>query len=538
MHGLLVAVTGIYTLILIFLGRLGKRRAKGEDFLTGGRQFNVWQVFLMISALWCSWIFIVEVETAYLFGLSAMWFGFSVGLQALFSIYVMGSSLSKKGFITNSHLLGDHFGAAARTIAGLIIALTFPVFAMSNVLAAAAFIHVVAGWPLLATLIGTALVVLVYILAGGIWSLAYTQIANFVVIFVGLLVGVGLALHAEPWGELHRTLQPRYFALTSIGWTMIGAWIFSLLLNVVSAQAEFQILMAAKDMRTAKIGLTLAMISIAVFSILSAVIGLCVRAATADPKTLGVMALPMLYAKHYSGLPVLIMTLTLWAAALMWSAPLMFSGASSLGHDLLRHWAGQRLSNRAKFCVQVCLPVQAALIVVYGLARPDQLAWWQVFGLTLRNGAIFAPTVAILVWPGVTRVAAIFSIVVGSASGLIWNALGHFSAQHFFLGVNPMWVGATSGILILIGGALLTARIGMVADLSAMRHKVGLLSASILGIGLIALAKWFDALHAGGYLGPDLLIVSVATLALCAAYVRLDSAGSKEAALPMRAADS
>lgn len=518
MEYILLSLVGVYTGLLVWLGRAGRKRAKNQNFLTGGRQFNAWQVFFMISALWCSWIFIVEIETAYLFGLSAAWFGVSVGIMAVASILVFGTPFAKLSFVTNSGIIGERFGAVARVIAAAVIGLTFPIFAMSNILTAAAFFHILFGWPFLPVLIGTALVVLAYVLTGGIWSLAYTQIANFVVMTVGLVMGTYWSLHVVPPHTYGHVLPARYLAWNGVGTGLILTWLFADLLNVVSAQAEFQILMAATDMKTARRGLYGAVGSIIVFSIGSAIIGLTVRAGTADPKMLGVFAFPTFYMHHVSGINLAIMGLSVWAAALTWSAPLMFSGASSLGADILQWCRKGRLSTNdwTKACVQICLPIQAVLIVLYALVRPDQLAWWQVFSLTIRNGAIFAPTVALLVWPVVAKRATIASIIAGSGAGFLWNVLGHFSTTHFVLGLNPMWISASTGILVIVLGTLIGSR----GNYRLRRASLGqwstqLMTAAIVGLLAILGVFWT---HVTQYhlLGVALLMFSLGIMVLSA----------------------
>ncbi|CAB1129874.1 conserved membrane protein of unknown function [Candidatus Hydrogenisulfobacillus filiaventi] len=521
MQWLILSLLAVYTGVLVYLGRLGRRRSTSENFIHGGRQFSAWQVFFMISALWCSWIFIVEIETAYLFGVSAVWFGVAVGVMAFVSIFLLATPFRRLSYVTNSGILGQRFGTGARTLSGLVIALTFPIFAMSNVLAAAAFLHVVTGWPLVVTLAGTAVVILAYAVLGGIWALAYTQIANFVVMAAGLILATGVALHAAPPAEWARNLPARYLSWTGVGTGTILVWLFSDLLNVVSAQAEFQILTAATDMRVAQRGLNWAMISIAVFTVLSALVGVAVRAGVPGGRLLGVVAFPLLYLHHASAPVVALMTLVVWAAALTWSAPLLFSGAASLGADVLRYLV-RGLSDRTRFCVQICLPLQAALVVLYATMRPQDLAWWQVFSLTIRNGAIFAPTVALLVWPVAGRGAAVTSILGGSLAGLAWNMATGFSTTRFLYGLNPMWVGASAGIVLLVGLSLLTARGRYRWNGAAFRHHGW---AAWPATGLLALLAGLQLLDWPGLVrtalaGPLVLLTAVDLLLLASLLAR------------------
>jgi len=501
-----------YTLLLVYLGRLGRRKARNRDFITGGRQFNALQVFFMISALWCSWIFIVEIESAYLFGVSAIWFGVAVGVMAITSLFLLTTRFTKLSYITNSGVIGKRFGPLAGTLTGLVIGVTFPIFAMSNVLAAAVFVHTVTGWPFFVTLLGTVIIILAYILAGGIWALAYTQIANFIVISLGLIVGTISAIHVVPLRTLPAALPAMYLKWDGVGISIILVWLFSNLLSAVSAQAEFQILMAASDPKVARRGLSWAMLSVGIFSILSVIIGVCVRAQTVSQDISGIQALPDFYLHHTSPFVVTIMTLAVWAAALTWSAPLMFSGASSLGADVIKPGLARHMAT-AKFCVQLSLPFQALLVILFALMRPDNLAWWQVLSLTIRNGAIFSPTIALLVWPIVKKWAAMAAIILGSGSGILWNTMGGFSTVHFIFGINPMWVGTTTGIVVLVLTTLL-------AEMRVYKINMGRANTFFGRMAVGALIICGAIIVAGketpSYTGPLALIMALAVLGLCA----------------------
>ncbi|MHB8618087.1 MAG: sodium:solute symporter family protein [Chloroflexota bacterium] len=517
---LAVPLLGIYTVLLIYLGRLGRKRSRTQNFIHGGRQFSSWQVFVLISALWCSWIFIVEVETAYLFGISAIWFGVSVAIMAVASVFILATPFRKLSYVTSSGIIGERFGPSARALAAIVIGFTFPVFAMSNVLAAAAFLNVVLGWPLLATLAATVLVVVAYIVLGGVWALAYTQVANFIVMSLGLVVGSILALHAVPLSAMTSHLAPRYFSLSGIGIGIILTWLFSDLLNVVSAQAEFQILLAATDMSVARRGLYWSVVSIFVFTVLSVVIGMAARVAAPAANMLGVLAFPYLYLHNAPPVAAAFMALAVWAAALTWSAPLMFSGASSLGADVLGLFRSLAKSEKVRFCVRVCLPLQAVLIVLFASMRPEDLAWWQVFGLTVRNGAIFAPTVALLAWPMTTRAAAISGIVGGSLSGIFWNALTGFSATRFELGLNPMWISSLVGIVLVVTLTLVGSYRRSTLAGQMLRTPLAMAAVGLGAVLIVGLIFFWQGVSKAGFLGPGLLLLALDALLLASLVVR------------------
>jgi len=451
---LVLVIVPLYTVLLLVASRRVGSATGARDFLNGGGEFSAWQVFTLVSALWCSSIFVVEMETGYLFGVSALWFGFSTALMALVSGYLV-PTFRRLGYLTSSGVIGVRFGQLGRVLSGLVIGLTFPIFAMSNVLGAAGFLHRVAGWPLALTLVVAVAVILGYVCVGGMRALARAQSINLLVMTVGLVGALVWAVRAVPISQLGATVPPRLLTVGGAGAGLILTWVFAALLNVVNAQAEFQILTAARDARSARRGLHASVLFTAVFTIGSVAIGIAARS-LARPHELGVAAIPGLFDRAPSMLLALV-ALAVWASALSWSSPLMLSGAASLGVDVLQpllRRARRPSARNVAFYVRIALPVQALLIVGFAVLRPADLAWWRIFGQTVRTGALFAVTLAVLALPRVGRREAVASIVGGAAGGLGWNVLTRFSADRFAWGVNPMWVGASVGLLILAAGVL------------------------------------------------------------------------------------
>lgn len=416
-------------------------------------------------------------------------------------------------------MIGERFGPTARAMSGLVIGVTFPIFAMSNVLAASAFLHVVVGWSLPVTLVVTAALVGCYAVVGGMRGLAATQTLNLVVMAVGMLLAVVLAFHAAPPGQVASRLPGRLLAPGGAGVGLIVTWVSSALLNVVNAQAEFQVLTAARDDRTGRRGLNASLVVICAFTAGSVAVGMAARAVSA-PHTLGVVAVPAMLLRSAPHGLVALVALAVWASALSWSAPLLLSGASGLGLDALgplehcwcratslstgQRWGGQR-------CVQACLLVQAALLVGYGLLRPQDLAWWRVFGQTIRTGALIGPTLAVLALPIVGRRTALWSMAVGAGAGLGWNLLTNFSVSRFALGVNPMWIGAAAGVSV-ISVSLLTRSLAARSLASWVTDRKVIASLAGPAVLVVALVVVHRDLRAAGLVGPAILTLAGSAL--------------------------
>lgn len=478
----------LYTVLLMWLGRRAKGNA--ETFRDGGRQISPVAVFLMVTALWSSSLVVVQIDTAYSSGVSAVWYGVSVAVMSIL-VSLLIPWFRSRNYISNSALLGQTFGPAVKRFSGLVIGATFPIFALSNALAAGAFLHVALQWPLWWSMGLTTLALVLYIEFAGMLSLARTQGVNFVMVMVGLALAVDKLLKEAP---LHHaaTVAPAFWHLGGIGHGLIWVWFGMNTLNVFAAQAEIQAVASARHVRQAQKAVWLSTALLIVIIAVSTWIGMETRLIFGKPQVDGLVAFAHVMIQHSPTWVVVVEGLGIWALALTWCGPLLFSGAISLGGDVLARQHVVRWTRLA-------LLIEGALMVAYGLWRPGEVAWWRVFGLTLRNAAVVGPTLAVFLWQDLPAPAAFTSMLAGVVVGLGCNALTGFSATHFVLGINPMWSAATTTFLVLgvwrliqhkrwtlvgVGFILYAAVTVWMVRVMTLRAEGGLLGVVVLMLGL------------------------------------------------------
>ncbi|MCY0894954.1 MAG: hypothetical protein OWS03_01485 [Alicyclobacillaceae bacterium] len=473
----MVGILTLYTGLLLILGRISRRKTgSASQYLDGGRRFGFWHVFLLMTAMWGSSMFVVEIDSGYLNGLSAVWFGASTIAMSVFVAVFLLKPFRKIGYLTNSNLISRQYGERARDVSALVIGLTFPIFAMGNVLSAASFLHATLGWSLPVVLIATTVLVIVYVWAGGIWSLAYTQIANLVLLVVGLLVATFFVFRAgwngHPVLPQHVAHVAHFSGIFGIGSATIVLWFVMSLLNSVSAQAEFQTIASVREARVGQKAVYWSALVLIPFAVIPTLFGTAARGYLPHMKG-GLLAFPLYLREIAPDWAVVLVALGFFASALIWCAPLMFSGASSFGLDFLTSAKRPRPAQRIRTLTRFSLILQGLLMVIYALLRPEEIAWWHVFGLTFRNAVIVGPTITFLLWPVVRPRVVVASMVAGAGSGLLWNALTDFSATKFVFGLNPMWVGTGLSLMVLMAGTLLVERRNLSLSVMGKRRSLG-----------------------------------------------------------------
>jgi len=503
-----LAVT--YTALLILAGRIARRKAETSTggYFVGGRQFSPLLVALCITGLFSGSTFIAVLELSYLKGVSAAWYGVAETLQVLLIALFLVAPFRERALVTISGLIGDRYGRGARAVAGAITAFAFPMWSVATALAFASAVHVSTGIPMIWSLVLTACLLLAYLQGGGMWSIGLTQSINCCVFLVMMAIGLYVVFTGPSLSQF-AAANPQYFAADSVGMTQIVAWFGTFIVNVPLAQAAFQMAVSCRSSAEARKGLFWACLFGIPLVVVATLIGLTAAAAVPGGSR-GLIAIPQ-YLETVLPAPLVgVFFLGIWACALGWGAPCQFSGATSLGRDVMMAVRPQASEAELVRYTRWALVILTVLMVIFGLLRSEQSAWWNILAWTVRNSATFAPVIAALLWRGATRQGALAAMVIGFTTGILWYHLSGWGLAQFLYGIHPVWLGMSANILGLVAISLATSSEGWrLSEGSALYAGVVVL---VVGVGLATYAvEAFAALKPTGLLG---LVVFLAALGI------------------------
>ena len=490
-----------YTLLLALASRAAHRRAdRGEGFFVGSRSFGPWTVAFCITGLFSGSSYIAIMELSYRTGISAIWYGAAETVQILLIALVLVKPFRKRLVVTVTGLIGERFGRTAQGIAGVITAFTFPMWSVATAIAFASALHAFTALSIESAIVVTALLLLVFLSAGGMRAVAFTQTANFVVFVAMLAVGVAAFLINPGFNGLATLAaeQPEMVDLGNAGVTLIVAWFGTFIINVLLAQAAFQMTMSCRTPEDGRKGMLYAAGLGVPFILIGTLLG--VAAAVVVPsQDLALVAVPTYIAQVLPAPLAGVFFLGIWACALGWAAPCQFSGATSLGRDVGRALRPHATEEDLVRYTRWSLVLLTVLMIVFAFLRSEESAWWNVLAWTLRNGATLAPVLAVLFWPLVTRQAAYAAMLVGFTTGLSWYHFSEWSPSSFLYGIHPVWVGMTANVTTLVVVTLLTRPWQLTA--SEHRRRVG--SGTALATAVLALGTllFWAPLHTMGLSG-------------------------------------
>lgn len=230
---------------LIFIFGKGVSKAKQiqttDDFLVAGRNVGWWLLFATMGATVIGGGYSIgAVARTYELGL--LWVLISVAgyLQFIFSGLVVAPKFREAKLYTVAGYFGHRFGERPRQVA-LILSLVFSVFIIAAQMAAFGSVlstlmpsAAEGGFDLRwVILIGGAMVI-IYSTAGGLLAVIYTDIYQFIVLFVGFAVTlfIGLPDIVSSWGHIQDMMPESFFSATGTkGWIFLITTFFAFLMG-------------------------------------------------------------------------------------------------------------------------------------------------------------------------------------------------------------------------------------------------------------------------------------------------------------------
>ena len=514
-----------YTFALITAGKIVKRRVtKKDSYFVGNRNFNKWIVAFCITGLFSGSTFISILELSYLTGISAIWYGVAEMVQIFIIALLIIRSFRKKMLVTVSGLIGDTYGRTAKGLSGAITAFAFPMWSVATAIAFASAFHVFTGISLSLSVAFTAILLFIYLQAGGMWSIAFTQTMNMFAFGLMIVIGV-VAFFINPGISGLAALnmeRPEMFNFGSVGLQVIVVWFGTFLVNVILAQAAFQMALSSRSPEEGQKGLVMAGFMAIPFIVGGVIFG--ISAATVVPNaSTGLIAIPQYLMEVLPAPLVGLFFLGVWGCALGWGGPCQFSGATSLGRDVGSAINPNATGDQLIKYTKISLLLLTGLMIAFGLLRTEQSAWWNVFAWTIRNSATFAPVVAALFWPVVTKRAVVASLFTGFTSGLLWYYLGGWHQQEFYLNIHPVWIGSSVNILTITLVTLANRRTSLRLRKTDRFGYLGLIGGVIFTLVNIL---YFEQAYNSGLFGLFMFIAVLSYFIAAIRFVRLDERGA------------
>lgn len=461
-----VLVIAGYFLLVFFLGFYVARRKKvGEissskdesaiDFLLAGRKLTLPMFVGTLVATWYGNILGMG-EFVFTNGFSAwLCFSFPYYISAGIFAALFAKKIRKSQFKSIPEQIASRFGAKAAWIAALIVLIiTIPA---AYYLMIGTMIQMFFGWELWAAVLFGAVVSLAYLFTGGFKADVITNVAQFVLMYLGF--GVLLFFCISHFGSVESmwfALPAKHKELTGgLSWQYILSW-FIISMQTFVDPGFHQRCAAAKTPETAQRGIFISVLCWLVFDTMTLLTGLY-AVAYITPEN-AIMAYPVLGEQI---LPVVwkgLFVVSLLSVIMSTLDSYSFLSAATIGNDILQPLMkkikmripeistltriGLALTGMGSILLAVAVPSAVGLIyktssiAVPGLLAPLIASYYGKFKISNKG------VILMMVIP--SGIAALWTL--GAYFFIIWN-ISQFS---IFANVEPMLIGICTSILCSI----------------------------------------------------------------------------------------
>ncbi|MFF3819835.1 sodium:solute symporter [Streptomyces bluensis] len=273
-----------YTVIVVYLagmlamGWWGMRRARSKsEFLVAGRRLGPAMYSGTMAAIVLGGASTIGgVGLGYRYGLSGAWMVFTIGLGLLALSVFFSARIARLKVYTVSEMLDLRYGGGrAGVISGVVMWAYTLMLAVTSTIAYATIFDVLFDLNRAVAIVLGGSIVVAYSTLGGMWSITLTDMVQFVVKTIGvLLLLLPIAVvKAGGFSEMKAQLPADYFAPLGIGGETIFTYVLIYTFGMLIGQDIWQRVFTARSDRTAKWGGTIAGTYCLAYALAGAVIG-------------------------------------------------------------------------------------------------------------------------------------------------------------------------------------------------------------------------------------------------------------------------
>ncbi|QHY95606.1 Sodium/proline symporter [Streptomyces sp. S4.7] len=471
------AVIVVYLAGMLAMGWWGMRRAKSKsEFLVAGRRLGPWMYSGTMAAIVLGGASTIGgVGLGYQYGLSGAWMVFTIGLGLLALSVFFSARIARLKVYTVSEMLDLRYGGRAGIISGLVMWGYTLMLAVTSTIAYATIFDVLFDLHRTVAIVLGGAIVVAYSTLGGMWSITLTDMVQFVVKTIGvLLLLLPIAVvKAGGFSEMKAQLPTEYFDPLGIGGETIFTYVLIYTFGMLIGQDIWQRVFTARGDSTARWGGTVAGTYCLVYAIAGAVIGTAAKVLYPKLPSADDAFATIVKDELPPGVRGLVLAAAL-AAVMSTSSGALIACATVANNDIwarLRELSGQRGGRPETAGERDEVRDNRAFILVMGLAviciaiALNDVVGALTVAYNLLVGGLLVPILGGLLWRRGTVQGALAAMVVGGLS-----VVGLMIA-YGILANEPIYYGLIASLVVYVVVSLAT-RPTDAAVLAAWRRRL------------------------------------------------------------------
>ncbi len=472
---LVVILLYLFTLIGIGLYKAKKIKTQ-SDFAVAGRSLTPW---ILVGTMLATWMgtgsILGNAGKTYDTGMAALILplGSIIGIILLTKIAGKVRSFEK---FTVPEILGDRYGSSARLLSVIALVIAYMVIVSYQYNAGGAVLKTILtdanGNSLISVEMGTiiaAIFIIAYTMLAGLVSVAYTDVANGIIILFSFIIAIPIFL-AEAGGlsgmaaSFDAMGKPDHMNFWGVYSTMdIINFCLPPFLLIMGDANMYQRFFASKDAEGAKSATKILIFAVALAELMIIVSAWIVSSMIPDAE---VGKYVLIYAAH-KFLPTFlgaIMMTTIVGIIISTADSYLLVPATTLMRDIYLNYINPNADEKKiVFLSRVLVLILGivAYIVSLGFAKSAGFFERALYAYTIYGAAITPSLVAALFWKGATKQGAIVSILTGTVTTLLWKEAGfirNIIPANIYNNMDEVLPAITLSVVSLVVVSLLTKK--------------------------------------------------------------------------------
>jgi SSS family transporter len=452
----------VYLLLTFVIAGWGyKVTSTSEDYWVAGRSLGVIvSVGTFFATLISSWSVLGAPGYFYEIGWAGYWqFGGTI-LTSIFAAVWFGAKIRGTGYVTLPDILAArYYSNKVRVLGAGLILIASMIFLTVQTLGAGVILNQITGIDKnIGVLIGT-VIFLVFTVTGGMHSVAWTDLIQGLMIFVGILAAVIIGLvKIGGFGEMHvqlATQNPEFldpFAGGKMGLLMILNWFVIWGVGNIGTPQFMSRFLSAKDTKVVRLSQGITALTFALFYFLIGTLGGLAKLfypGITDPSTVGPTFVTGMLP---SVLGALIMS-ALMAAAMSTASSVLLVASTTFVKDFFQAFSKKDVGDKKLVLYSRVTTVFVSIVaLIFALMEISTIFWLQPNMVATMGAAIGTALVAAFAWKRANKEGAIASITAGTLVTTLWFAFKLQDAT----GLHPVIPGTLAAIVFMIVVSLLT----------------------------------------------------------------------------------
>jgi len=415
-----VLVFILYALGMLLLGWFGLRRSKTqEDFLVAGRNLGPGMYMgTMAATVLGGASTIGTVRLGYVYGISGVWLCATIGLGIIFLNLFLARPLVNLKIFTVTQVLERRYNPITRQVSAAIMFVYALMIGVVSTLGISTVMQVFFELPFWSAVLLSGGLVVAYSTIGGMWALTFTDMVQFIIKTVGLMLLLLPICVSKVggWDQLVAQLPESAFSFSTLGTEKIITYFLIYTFGVLIGQDIWQRVFTARSPSVAKYAGTAAGIYCVIYGLATAMIGMCAKLLLPDLQDPNNAFASIIQVALPDGIRSLVITAAMAAMMSTASAGLL-AASSTLTEDLLPKLRGGRESDLT--LNRLCTFVSGIAVLGIALVVDDVLS-----ALTLAYnilvGGMLIPLIGAIFWKRATAAGATVSMVLGAATAAVF----------------------------------------------------------------------------------------------------------------------